>query len=217
MKITTKISIYILIVLISVLKVQIATAIEGPTTDETIYYLETKVPEATGIKTYFSARILGKEVEGTKKENYKLKVVNRELIIIEKHNTRFAKTIKGNQSLSAAQTRITEVIKLQNLNPHITLIYKTTPTEGDDTMKAIYPPHVKIKIEANHTNKWKVYKNDIEQVTLMLNQSGENYQKPHYEAESCLLLTTDKTDAEKIARALSHLILLCGKKKQKNQ
>jgi len=138
--------------------------------------------------------------------------VNRELIIIEKNNTRFAKTIKDNQSLSTSQTRITEVIKLENLNPKITLIYKTSPTEGDDAMKVIYPPHIKIKIEAKPTNKWKVYRNDIEQVASMLNQTGENLPTSHYESESCLLFATDETAAEKIANALSHLILLCVKK-----
>ncbi|MBZ0107899.1 MAG: hypothetical protein K8F52_04465 [Candidatus Scalindua rubra] len=216
MKRTITISIFILIVLLSIIRVQIATAIEGSTRDEIISYLEKEVPEVTGIKTYFSGRILGNQVEGTKEENYKLNVVNRELIIIEKNNIRYAKTIKGSQQFPTSQTRITEVIKLENLNQKISLIYKINPTQGDDAMKSICPVHIKIKIKANQTNKWQVYKDDIEQVTSMLNQTGENYPKSHYEAESCLLLTTDETAVENIAKALSHLILLCGKRKQIN-
>jgi len=213
MKSAVKTPIFLLIVLLSIFTVQIVMAIEGSTVDKTISYLETKVSEATGIQTYFSARILGKQVEGTKNENYRFKVVNRELIVIEKDNIRFAKTINDNQPFPTSQTRITEVIELENLDPKITLIYKTIPTEGNDAMKSIYPPHIKIKIKANQANKWKVYKNDIQQVTAMLNQTWGDYLKPHYEEESCFLLTTDETAAENIAKALSHLILFCGGKK----
>ncbi|KHE90698.1 MAG: hypothetical protein K8F52_07810 [Candidatus Scalindua rubra] len=209
----TKIIIYILIVLVTTFKIQTVTAIEGPTVDEIINYLEATIPEATGIKTNFSAKLLGKQVEGTKQEKYKIKIVNKELIIIEKNNTRFAKTIKDNQPLSTSQSRITEVIKMENVNPKITLTYKTAPLEGDDVMKAIYPSHIKIKIKAKQNNKWKVYNNDIEQVTSMLNQTSQNCPISHYEAQSCMLFTTDETAAENIAKALSHLILLCGKKK----
>ncbi len=208
---------YILIVFIPVLRVQIATANEKPTMDETISYLETKVPELTGNKTYFSARILGEQVEGTKEENYRLKIFNGEIIIIEKSNTKFAKTIKGEHPLSSPQTRITEVIRLENLDPKITLIYKTSPTESDDIMKAVYPPHIKIIIRAKPENKWKVYKDHIEQVTSMLKQTGENSQVSHYESESCMLITSDEASAENIARAFSHLILLSGRKEQKNE
>ncbi|GAX62556.1 methyl-accepting chemotaxis sensory transducer [Candidatus Scalindua japonica] len=200
-------------VLIITPKLQTAIAIEKPALDETINYLEGTIPEATGIKTYFSAKLMGRQVVGTKQENYKLKIVNKELIIIEKNNTRSAITTKDNESLSKSQSKITEVIKMENLDPKITLTYKINPTEGDDVMKAIYPPHIKIKIKAKPASKWKVYKNNIEQVTSMFNQTGKNHPASHYEAQNCMLYTTNEAEAENIAKALSHLIILCGGKK----
>jgi hypothetical protein len=210
MKIITKISNYILIVFISIFHYQLTVAIARPTINETISYLETKVPEATGIQTFFTLRILGKVINGTKQENYKLKIVNRELLLIQKYSVKHTNNVDDNQALTIAPTKITEVIKLINLNPRIALVYKTDSTEGKDVGKAIYPPHIKIKISAKPGNRWKAYQNDIEQVASMLDQTTDEILTSNYETDSYMLLTTDETTAEKIANALSYLILKCG-------
>ena len=171
MKRIKKISIYILIVLISICHYQLDVAIARPTIDETISYLETKVPGNTGIQTFFTVKVLGKEINGTKQESFKLKIVNRELLLIQKHSVKHTNNVKDNQALATAPTIITEVIKLAGLNPRISLVYKTNPTEGKDVDKAIYPPHIKIKITSKPENRWKAYQNDIEQVASMLDQT----------------------------------------------
>ncbi len=210
MKRITKISVYILIVFISISYCQLVVAIAKTTIDETISYLETKVPGNTGIKTLFTVKILGKEVNGTKQESYKLKIVNRESILIQKYSVKHTDNVDDNQTLATAPTKITEVIKLANLNPRISLVYKTNPSEGKDVDKAIYPPHIKIKITSKSENRWKVYQNDIEQVASMLDQTRDEALTSYYETDSYMLLTTDETAAERIANALSYLILKCG-------
>ncbi len=189
---------------------QLSAAIDRPMIDKTISYIETKVPEATGIQTLFTIKILGKEISGTKGESYKLKIVNRDLILIQKYSVKRTDNVEDNQALATAPTKITEVIKLANLNPRISLVYKTNPTEGKDVDKAIYPPHIKIKISAKSKNRWKAYQNDIEQVTSMLDQTRGKSLTLYYETDNYLLLTTDETAAEGIANALSYLILKCG-------
>jgi hypothetical protein len=210
MKRITKISIYILIVLILICHYHLAIAIARPTIDETISYLETKVPGNTGVQTFFTVKILGKEINGTKQESYKLKIVNRELILIQKYSIKHTNTVEDNQALATAPTKITEVIKLENLNPRISLIYKINPTEGKDVDKAIYPPHIKIKITSKSANRWKAYQNDIEQVTSILDQTRDGSLISYYEKDSYMLITTDEIAAERIANALSYLILKCG-------
>jgi hypothetical protein len=217
MKRITKKSICILIVLIPMCCYQLGAAIAGPTIDETISYLETKVPEATGIQTHFTATILGKEINGTKQESYKLKIVNRELVLMQKYSVKHTDTVGDNQELATAPTTITEVIKLENLNPRVSLVYKINPTEGKDAVKAIYPAHIKIKIRAKPENKWKAYRSDIEQVASMLNQPRDESPMPYYERDSYLLITTDETAAESIANALSYLILKCRGEEVKNK
>jgi hypothetical protein len=217
MKRITKKSICILIVLISMYYGQLGAAIAGSTIEETISYLETKVPEATGIQMYFTAKILGKEINGTKQERYKLKIVNRELILMQKYSVKHTDTVGDNQELATAPTKITEVIKLENLNPRVSLVYKTNSTEGKDAVKAIYPPHIKIKIRAKPEKKWKAYRNDIEQVASMLNQTRDESPLSYYETDSCLLITTDETAAESIANALSYLILKCRGEEVENK
>jgi hypothetical protein len=210
MKRIKKISIYILIVLISMCHYQLDVAIARPTIDETISYLETKVPGNTGIQTFFTVKILGREINGTKQESFKLKIVNRELLLIQKHSVKHTNKVKDNQALATAPTVITEVIKLASLNPRISLVYKTNPTEGKDVDKAIYPPHIKIKITSKPENRWKAYQNDIEQVASMLDQTKDETLTSYCETDSYMLLTTDETEAERIANALSYLILKCG-------
>ncbi len=210
MKRTTKLSIYILIVFISICYNQLAVAIARPTIEETISYLETKVLGNTGIQTFFTIKILGKEINGTKQESYKLKIVNRELILIQKYSVKHTNAGEDNQALATAPTKVTEVIKLENLNPRISLVYKANLTEGKDAVKAIYPPHIIIKIRAKSKNRWKAYQRDIEQVTSMLNQTKDASLTSYYETDNYLLLTTDETAAERIANALSYLILRCG-------
>ncbi len=207
---TIKLSIYILSVLLIICFNRSTVAIAGPTIDKTIYYLETKVPGNTGIQPFFTAKILGKEINGTKQESYKLKIVNRELILIQKYSVKNTNDTEDNQALATAPTKITEVIKLANLNPRISLIYKTKPTEGKGVDKAIYPPHIKIKIRAKPENRWKVYQNDIEEVASLLDQTKDESLALYYETDSYLLITTDETAAERIANALSYLILKCS-------
>lgn len=181
-----------------------------PTVDDTISYLETKVSEVTGIETYFAIKILGKEINGTKQESYKLKILNRELILIQKYTVKHANTVEGNQAISTAPTKITEMIKLKNLNPKISLVYKTNLTEGKDVDKAIYPPHIRIKIMAKPEKKWKVFRSDIEQVISMMNQTNDESPASYIETDSYQLITTDETAAERIANAISYLILTCS-------
>ncbi len=189
---------------------QLMAAIDRPSIDETIFYIETNVPGNTGIQTFFTVKILGKEINGTKHESYKLKILNKEFLLIQKYSVKHTNTGEDNQALTKAPTKITEVIKLANLNPRISLVYKTDPTESKDVDKAIYPPHIKIKITAKSENRWKAYQNDIEQVTSMLDQTGDESPTSYYETDSYLLITTDETAAERIANALSYLILKCG-------
>ena len=217
MKRITKKSICILIVLIPMCYYQLGAAIAGPTIDETISYLETKVPEATGIQTHFTAKILGKEINGTKQESYKLKIMNRELVLMQKYSVKHTDTVGDNQELAIAPTKITEVIKLENLNPRVSLVYKTNPTEGKAAVKVIYPAHIKIKIRAKSENKWKAYRSDIEQVASMLNQTRDESPISYYETDSCLLITTDETAAESIANAFSYLILKCRGEEVENK
>lgn len=189
-------------------KTSFVVALEAPT-DELISYLEAKIPLETGIESHFSARMIDKDMEGTKQETYKVKILNRDLIIIEKENSKIAKSMRDNPSFATAQTNYTEVIKLENLNPQISLIYKIRPTIDDEAIHAIYPPHIKIKISANPTKKWKRYYADIEQVIAMLNQTKKKRPIPYCERDSYLLLTIDETAAKNIGKALSRLIRLC--------
>ncbi len=208
MKRIAKISIYIFVIFIYYY--QLVEVIARPTIDGTISYLEARVPDATGIQPFFSITILGKEINGTKQESYRLKILNREFILIQKYSVKHTNNSKDSQTLATAPTKTTEVIKLANLNPRISLVYKTDPTEGKDVDKAIYPPHIKIKIRSKPGIRWKAYQNDIEQVTAMLDQTGEESPTSYYETDSYLLITTDETAAERIANALSYLILKCG-------
>ncbi len=208
MKRMAKISIYIFVIFIYYY--QLVEVIARPTIDGTISYLEARVPDATGIQPFFTIRILGKEINGTKQESYRLKILNREFILIQKYSVKHTNNSKDSQTLATAPTKTTEVIKLANLNPRISLVYKTDPTEGKDVDKAIYPPHIKIKITSKPENRWKSYQNDIEQVASMLDQTKDETLTSYYETDSYMLLTTDETEAERIANALSYLILQCG-------
>ncbi|MDR4506318.1 MAG: hypothetical protein MRK01_16220 [Candidatus Scalindua sp.] len=208
---------FLSLILIMPCRTSFVMANEAPTTDELISYLEAKIPLETGMETHFSARILDKEMEGTKQEKYKVKILNKDLMIIEKENSKIAKSSRDNPSFATAQTNYTEVIKLENLSPEISLIYKLSPTVGDEAVNAIYPPHIKIKISAKPAKKWKRYNNDIEQVIAMLNETKEKETMPFSERDSYLLLTIDEKAAKNIGKALSHLILLCQQERNKDQ
>ncbi|GJQ58604.1 MAG: hypothetical protein SCALA701_14050 [Candidatus Scalindua sp.] len=192
-------------------------ALEAPTREELISYLEATVPLDTGIETDFSARIIDKQMVGTKREKYKVKIVNKNLMIIEKDSRKMAKNFRdANQSFATSQENFTEVIELENLNPQISLIYKIRPTVGDDALHVVYPPHIKIKINAKPTKKWKRYNKDIEQVIAMINQNQEKALPPFSETDTYLLITTDEEAAKEIGKALSHLILLSQQKERKD-
>ncbi len=185
------------------------TAHKKPTMEELIAYLETNIPVDTGITTHFSAQLVGKQMLGTKQEKYRVKILNKDLMIIEKGDIKIAKGSRDNKSIATAQTNFTEVIKLKNLNPKISLIYKINPTVGDESINVIYPPHIKIRINAKPTRKWKRYNTDIDRVIAMLNDTDVGTLEPFSETDSYLLLTTDEEAAKIIGKTLSHLILLC--------
>ncbi|MCP5002689.1 MAG: hypothetical protein GY941_01865 [Planctomycetes bacterium] len=201
-----------ILILTAISRTSSVMAVEASTIDGLISYLEENIPLYTGISAGFSARIAGKQMQGTRREKYKVKILNRDLMIIEKESIKIAKSVGVTQATARAQTSFTEVIKLEHLSPQISLIYKTRPTVGDEAVDVVYPPHIKIKINAKPANKWKRHNHDIEYVIEMLKHTKSKPVLQFYATDSCLLLTTDEKAAEKIGKVLSQLILSCQQK-----
>ena len=190
---------------------QLLSAFERLTMDETISFLESETLKATGIKNDFAAEILGKQRIGTREKKYKLKILNKEFLMIETSNIKSTDSIEDMQLLAASRGNCTEVIRLKDLNSRISLVYKLIPTTGEDLLKSILPPHIKIKISAKSTKKWKGYNCDINQVAVLINQPGRKQITANFETDKFFLLTTDEIAAEEIASALSYLILMSEK------
>jgi|GEM_PF-3662071 hypothetical protein len=190
---------------------QLLSAFERLTMDETISFLESETLKATGIKNDFAAEILGKQRIGTREKKYKLKILNKEFLMIETSNIKSTDSIEDMQLLAASRGNCTEVIRLKDLNSRISLVYKLIPTTGEDLLKSILPPHIKIKISAKSTKKWKGYNCDINQVAVLINQPRRKQITANFETDKFFLLTTDEIAAEEIASALSYLILMSEK------
>ena len=206
MKRNAKMIVCLLVVLLC--EPQLLSAFEKLTMDEAISYLESETLKATGIKNDFAGQILGKQRIGTREKKYKLKILNKKFLMIETSISTSTGSIEDIQLLAASGKNCTNVIRLKDLNPRISLIYKLVTTPGEELLESIIPPHIKIKISAKSTKKWKGYDYGINQVAMLINQSKREQMTANFETDKFFLLTTDETVAEEIARVLSYLILM---------